>query len=150
MNIGKNTYGYWDNEDKFIEYKYLSPKRYAELCEQPKEKINKETNECIYKLDNITFYKWTVKCCGLTDSIMKQVKDINVFDVCEYDVKTIKKMFKENKIYVSKNPNDVYYYKDEECMEKIKGLIKSKKSKIVRYGTNITEQPYMITKNYFL
>ncbi|MGM9835016.1 MAG: DNA polymerase [Bacilli bacterium] len=130
VNIGKNTYGYWDNEMCFNDYKYLSPKRYAEK--------DIETN------------KWVIKCCGLTDSIMEQVKDINVFDVCEYDVKTVKKLFKENKIYVSKNPNDVYYYKDEECTEKIKGLIKSKKSKVVRYGTNISEQPYMITKNYFL
>ena len=150
VNIGKNTYGYWDNEDKFLNYKYLSPKRYAELCEQPKEKIDKETKKCIYKLDNITFYKWTIKCCGLTDSIMNNVNDVNVFDICEYDVKTIKKMFKEGKIYVSKNPNDVYYYKDEEHTQKIIGIFKSKKSKIVRYGTNITEQPYMITKNYLL
>ena len=42
------------------------------------------------------------------------------------------------------------YYKDKECTIKIKGLIKSKKMKIVKYGTDMQEQPYMITiNNYF-
>lgn len=146
MKIDDKEYGAWDNEDTFIEYKYLSPKRYAELCEQPKEKIDKKTNKYIYKLDNITFYKWTIKCCGLTDEIMKKVDDIEVFDYCEFDSKTIRKMFDEGKILKSNSKDDVYYYKDPQHKIKVKGLIKSKKSKIVKYGTDIHEQPYMITK----
>ena len=48
------------------------------------------------------------------------------------------------------NENDVYYYKDKECTKKIKGLFKSKKSKIIKYGTDIQEQPYMITSNNYI
>ena len=48
------------------------------------------------------------------------------------------------------NENDVYYYKDKDCTKKIKGLFKSKKSKIVKYGTDIQEQPYMITSNNYI
>ena len=81
---------------------------------------------------------------------MKKVDDVNMFDICEYDVSEVNKMWLKGKIYKLDDLDDIYYYKDEEHTQKIIGLFKSKKSKIVRYGTNITEQPYMITKNYFL
>ena len=126
MKIDSKEYGAWDNELTFDDFKYLSPKRYAER--------------------DIDSKKWTIKCCGLTDEIMKKVDDINVFNYCEYDSKTINKMFNEGKIFKSTSEDDVYYYKDREHKIKIIGLIKSKKSKIVRYGTDIHEQPYMITK----
>ena len=126
MKIDSKEYGAWDNEMDFDDFKYLSPKRYAERDINTKE--------------------WTIKCCGLTDKIMKKVDDIDVFDYCEYDSKTICKMFNEGKIFKSTSEDDIYYYKDIERKIKIKGLIKSKKSKVVRYGTDIHEQPYMITK----
>ena len=126
MKVDSKEYGAWDNEMDFDDFKYLSPKRYAER--------------------NINTKEWTIKCCGLTDEIMKKVDDINVFDYCEYDSKTICKMFNEGKIFKGTTKDDIYYYKDIERKIKIKGLIKSKKSKIVRYGTDIHEQPYMITK----
>lgn len=57
---------------------------------------------------------------------MKKLDDINVFDVCEYSAKELAKME-----YFTKE-GDIYYYKDKECTQKIKGLIKSKKSKIIK------------------
>ena len=75
---------------------------------------------------------------------MKKLDDINVFDVCEYSAKELAKME-----YFTKE-GDIYYYKDKECTQKIKGLIKSKKSKIIKGGTIIQQQPYMISlNNYF-
>ena len=126
MEVDPKKYGAWDNEMDFDDFKYLSPKRYAERDINTKE--------------------WTIKCCGLTDKIMEKIKDIDVFDYCEYNNKTIRKLFKEGKIYKSTSKDDVYYYKDREYKIKIKGLIKSRKSKIIKYGTDIQEQPYMITK----
>ena len=46
----------------FEDFKYIGSKRYAEK--------------------NSTTHKWEIKCCGLTDSIMKQVYDIYVFNSC--------------------------------------------------------------------
>ena len=80
---------------------------------------------------------------------MKKVDDINMFDICEYEGKTIRKMFAEGNIYFTDDENDIYYYKDVCCTEPIKGMFKSKKSKIVKYGTDIQQQPYMITKNNY-
>ena len=80
---------------------------------------------------------------------MNKVDDINMFDICEYDGKIIRKMFTEGNIYFTDNEDDIYYYKDEEYKQPIKGLFKSKKSKIVKYGTDIQQQPYMITKNNY-
>lgn len=130
VEIDSKKYGCWDNEMCFNDFKYLSPKRYAEK--------DVETN------------KWVIKCCGLTDKIMEKVDDINVFDYCEYDSKTVGKLIEEGRLYKGKS-DDVYYYKDDEHKTKVVGLIRSKKSKIVKYGTDIHEQPYMITKsnNYF-
>ena len=124
VNIGAKIYGYWDNELCFEDFKYIGSKRYAEK--------NAET------------HKWEIKCCGLTDSIMKQVDDINVFDNCPHSSKELNKM----KLYTKEN--DVYYYYDKECTKKIIGLIKSKKSKIVKGGTLIQEQPYKISNSYYL
>ena len=129
IEVDPKKYGAWDNEMDFDDFKYLSPKRYAE-----RDIITKE---------------WTIKCCGLTDKIMKKVDDISMFDLCEYDGRTLKNLIKENKIFKKDDENDVYYYKDKECIEKIRGLFKSKKSKIIKYGTDIQEQPYMISNNNY-
>ena len=90
------------------------------------------------------------KRSGLTDKIMKNVNDIDIFDYCEYNSKELKKLIKDGKIYKIDDENDVYYYKDKDCTKKIKGLFKSKKSKIIKYGTDIQEQPYMITSNNYI
>ena len=124
VEIGKKIYGLWDNEMCFEDFKYLGSKRYAEK--------NSETHQ------------WEIKCCGLTDEIMKKLDDISVFEMCVYSAKELAKMK-----YYTKD-DDIYYYKDKECRQKIKGLIKSKKSKIIKGGTIIQEQPYMINaNNYF-
>nr|DAE02801.1 MAG TPA: DNA polymerase B [Podoviridae sp. ctPr92] len=124
VEIGKKIYGLWDNEMCFEDFKYIGSKRYAEK--------------------NIKTHEWEIKCCGLTDEIMKKLDDINVFDVCEYSAKELAKME-----YFTKE-DSIYYYKDKACTQKIKGLIKSKKSKIIKGGTIIQEQPYMISlNNYF-
>ena len=65
IEVDSKKYGAWDNEMNFDDFKYLSPKRYAEREIESKE--------------------WTIKCCGLTDKIMKKVDDISMFDICEYD-----------------------------------------------------------------
>ena len=127
--IDKKKYGAWDNELKFNDFIYLSPKRYAEK--------DIETGE------------WIIKCCGLSDRIMKKVDDITTFTYCELSSKEIAKLSKEHKIYSKDDENDVYYYKDKECTKKIKGMYKSKKSKIVKNGTNIVTMPYMITKTNY-
>lgn len=124
VEIGKKIYGLWDNEMCFEDFKYLGSKRYAEK--------------------NSVTHKWEIKCCGLTDEIMKKLDDISVFEMCEYSAKELSKM----KYYTKEDT--IYYYKDKECKQKIKGLIKSKKSKIIKGGTIIQEQPYMINaNNYF-
>lgn len=118
IEIDSKKYGAWDNEMIFNDFRYIGSKRYAE------KDIN--TNQ------------WTIKCCGLSDSVMKQVTDIETFDNCEYDSKTLNKI----KLYTSSE--DVYYYKDKECTQRVKGLYKSKKSRIVKGGTLIIEQPYQL------
>lgn len=120
--IDSKIYGAWKHELTFDNFKYIGAKRYAER--------------------NIENGKWDIKCCGLSDSIMKQVDDINIFEECEYTSKELKKM----RLYTN---DSIYYYKDKECTKKIKGLIKSKKAKIVKNGTLIIEQPYMISTNSF-
>ena len=127
--IDKKIYGAWDNEMKFNDFIYLSPKRYAEK--------------------DIESGKWTIKCCGLNDKTMKKVDDISTFTYCEYTSKELNKLIKENRLYKIDSEDDVYYYKDKECTKKIKGLFKSKKSKIVKYGSNIMEMPYQITKSNY-
>ncbi len=127
--IDKKKYGAWDNELKFNDFIYLSPKRYAEK--------------------DIESGEWIIKCCGLSDKIMKGVDDVSTFTYCEYTSKQLDKLGKEGKIYSKDSEADVYYYKDKECTIKIKGLYKSKKSKIVKYGTNIVTMPYMITKTNY-
>lgn len=129
VKIGEKTYGYWDNEMCFDDFKYLSPKRYAER--------------------DVVTGEWTIKCCGLSDKIMKKIDDVAIFDICEYEPRLMKKMIDNNQIYKIDSEDDVYYYKDKECTKKIKGLFKSKKSKIIKNGTDIQEQPYMITPNNY-
>ena len=69
---------------------------------------------------------------------MQQVKDIDTFCLCPIPQKELNKM----QLYTKEN--DVYYYKDKECREKIKGLFKSSKAKQVKNGTIIIEQPYAV------
>ncbi len=125
IEIDSKKYGAWDNELTFIDFKYIGSKRYAEK--------------------DIKTNKWIIKCCGLSDSVMQKVDDIETFENCEYDNKTLNKI----KLYTSKNEDDVYYYKDKECTIKVKGLYKSKKSKIVKGGTLIVEQPYQLNGRRF-
>ena len=121
LKIDSKIYGAWKHELTFYDFRYLGPKRYAEY--------NGE--------------EWDIKCCGLTSTIMKQLKDINTFEMCEYTSKELNKI----KLYTKKD--DIYYYKDKECTQKVKGLFKSKKSRIVKNGTLIVEQPYMLNTNPF-
>lgn len=124
LNLDSKEFGSWDNELTFDDFKYIGSKRYAER--------------------NIKTKKWEIKCCGLSDKIMKQVDDITTFDNCEYSTKELKKI----KLFTKEN--DVYYYKDEKCTIKVIGLYKSQKSKIVEGGTNIIEQPYQIMNGNYL
>lgn len=120
--IDDKIYGAWKHELTFNDFKYIGSKRYAEK--------------------DIISGKWDIKCCGLSDNIMKQLDDIKVFNNCEYSSKELKKL----KLYTK---DDIYYYKDKECTKKVIGLIRSKKSKIVKGGTLIVEQPYQLTSNSY-
>ena len=122
IEIDSKKYGAWDNELTFDDFRYIGSKRYAER--------------------DITTKQWIIKCCGLSDVIMKQVKDIDTFDNCEYDNKQLNRL----KLYTN---DSVYYYKDKECTVKVKGLYKSKKSRIVKGGTLIIEQPYQLNGRRF-
>ena len=128
IEIDSKKYGAWDNEMNFTDFVYLGSKRYAE----------KETESG----------KWNIKCCGLTDEIMKSIDDIDVFGYCEYSNKELKKLIDNDLLYTKKDDN--YYYKDEECTKKVKGLIKSKKARIVSGGTLIIPQPYAIREKYLI
>lgn len=120
--IDDKIYGAWKHELTFNDFKYIGSKRYAEK--------------------DINSGKWDIKCCGLSDNIMKQLDDITVFSNCEYSSKELKKI----KLYTK---DDIYYYKDKNFTQKVVGLIRSKKSKIVKGGTLIVEQPYQLTNNNF-
>ena len=58
------------------------------------------------------------------------------------------KEIKKTTLYTKEDT--VYYYLDKECTQKVKGLFKSKKSKIVKNGTVIKQQPYMLNENPFM
>lgn len=118
ITIHDKNFSCWANEMEFSDFRYIGAKRYAEK--------DKESGE------------WHIKCCGLTDRIMKQVKDIDVFCNCPIPQKEL------NKMQLYTKDDDVYYYKDKECTEKIKGLFKSSKAKQVKNGTIIIEQPYAV------
>ena len=128
IEIDSKKYGAWDNEMNFTDFVYLGSKRYAEKEE--------ESN------------KWEIKCCGLTDEIMKSIDDINVFGYCEYSNKELKNLIDNDLLYTKKDDN--YYYKDKDCTIKVKGLIKSKKARIVSGGTLIIPQPYAIREKYLI
>lgn len=139
--IDSKELGYWDNEGKFINAKYIGAKRYAELIisEFKKEKPYK-----IEALNKVKHYKikWDIKCCGISKDIISQLDDIETFDVCPITNinKEIENLHKKD---------DIYYYYDEDCTERVKGLIRSKKKKYVKGGILIQEQPYCITENMF-
>ena len=123
IEIHPTKFGAWDNEMIFNDFKYLGAKRYAEK--------------------DINTGEWNIKCCGLTDNIMKQVDNIDVFDICKLDNKQIEEY--KNNTYDS----TVYYYFDKECSKPIPGLIKSNKMKIVKHGSCMIEQPYKITERMY-
>ena len=124
LNIDSKQYGAWKHELTFDDFKYLGAKRYAE------KEIGSE--------------HWDIKCCGLTNEIMQSIDDITTFELCEMTSKEIKK----TTLYTKED--SVYYYLDKECTQKVKGLFKSKKSKIVKNGTVIKQQPYMLNENPFM
>ena len=75
----------------------------------------------------------------------KELDDINVFNVCEYEGKELNKLL--DKFY---KKDDIYYYKDKECTQKVVGLLRSKKKKYVKGGILIQEQPYAITEKTYV
>ena len=52
--------------------------------------------------------------------------------------------------YANYKKDDIYYYKDKECTQKVVGLIRSKKKKYVKGGILIQEQPYAITEKTYV
>ncbi|MGM9834813.1 MAG: DNA polymerase [Bacilli bacterium] len=122
INIHDKNLGAWKLEGKFTQAKYIGAKRYAEL------------------IDN----KWDIKCCGLSRDIMAQL-DINVFENCKYTKREIKKMLPN--LYTK---DDIFYYIDVDCKNKMTGLVRSKKKKYVKGGIIIKEQPYMINDKTIL
>ena len=120
--------GYWKLEGRFVDAKYIGAKRYAELIED--DKGNKH---------------WDIKCCGVSTDIIAQMDDIKVFDVCEYNGKQLNKL-----IDTFYKKDDIYYYKDKECTQKVIGLLRSKKKLYVRGGVLIQEQPYAISDKTFV
>ena len=120
--------GYWKLEGRFVDAKYIGAKRYAELIED--DKGNKH---------------WDIKCCGVSTDIIAQMDDIKVFDVCEYNGKQLSKL-----IDTFYKKDDIYYYKDKECTQKVIGLLRSKKKLYVRGGVLIQEQPYAISDKTFV
>ncbi|MBQ9012636.1 MAG: hypothetical protein IJ094_03595 [Bacilli bacterium] len=126
--IHDSKLGCWKFEGKFIDAKYIGAKRYAEF-------IINENNET----------HWDIKCCGVSSDIIEQLDDINVFNVCEYNGKELNKLL--DKFY---KKDDIYYYKDKECSQKVIGLLRSKKKKYVKGGILIQEQPYAITSKTYV
>lgn len=120
--------GYWKLEGRFVDAKYIGAKRYAELIED--DEGNKH---------------WDIKCCGVSTDIIAQMDDIKVFDVCEYNGKQLSKL-----IDTFYKKDDIYYYKDKECTQKVIGLLRSKKKLYVRGGVLIQEQPYAISDKTFV
>lgn len=120
--------GYWKLEGRFVDAKYIGAKRYAELIE-----------------DNEGNKHWDIKCCGVSTDIIAQMDDIKVFDVCEYNGKQLNKL-----IDTFYKKDDIYYYKDKECTQKVIGLLRSKKKLYVRGGVLIQEQPYAISDKTFV
>lgn len=129
IEVHDKNLGAWKLEGKFINAKYIGAKRYAELIEDEEGNTH-----------------WDIKCCGVSSDIIKQLDDIEVFDICEYSTKEIDKLLPS----FYKKKGDVYYYKDENCTQKVRGLIKSKKKMNVKGGVLIKEQPYQITDNIFV
>ena len=88
---------------------------------------------------------WDIKCCGVSSEIIEKLDDINIFDICEYTPKELDKLL--DGFY---KKDDIYYYKDNECTQKVIGLIRSKKKLNVKGGVLIKEQPYAITDKIFI
>lgn len=122
---------HWKFEGEFIDAKYIGAKRYAEKM----KKVDDEGNE---------YFEWEIKCCGVSGDIIKGLDDIEIFTPCEYSSKELSKII--DNFYKG---DDVYYYKDEQLTQKVKGLVRSRKKKYVKGGILIKEQPYAITENMF-
>lgn len=117
---------HWKFEGEFTNAKYIGAKRYA-------EKMKTDKGE-----------HWEIKCCGVSGDIIKDLDDIEVFTTCEYSTKEL-----SNLLHTFYKKDDIYYYKDKECTQRIKGLVRSRKKKYVKGGILIQEQPYAITENIF-
>ena len=103
-----------------------------------------------------SYFSTSTSCIEALNFLSDEEKDPCLLEInapegsiCEYDGKTIRKMIEQGKVYKKDSEEDVYYYKDKECTQRIRGLFKSKKSKIIKYGTDIQEQPYMISNNNY-
>lgn len=129
IEIHDKNLGAWKLEGKFINARYIGAKRYAELM------VDDEGNT-----------KWDIKCCGVSADIVKKLDDIEVFDICEYSTKEVEKLLP----MFHKKHDDIYYYKDKECTQKVRGLLRSKKKMNVKGGVLIKEQPYQITESIFV
>lgn len=138
IRVHDKELGAWKLEGKFISAKYIGAKRYAEKLIIIKDsKYFKNVKH--YKID------WGIKCCGVSTDVMSKLDDIEVFECCEYSPKEIKHLLPT---FYTKD--DIYYYKDKECKEKVKGLLRSKKKMYVKGGILIKEQPYAITDKTFI
>ena len=144
--IHEDDLGYWKFEGLFIDAKYIGAKRYAEklLIQSKKERIFKNVNHGNIKVKHLKIH-WDIKCCGVSSDIIKELDDINVFNVCEYEGKQLNKLL--DKFY---KKDDIYYYKDKECTQKVIGLLRAKKKKYVKGGILIQEQPYAITSRTYV
>ena len=143
IEVHDKNLGAWKLEGKFINAKYIGAKRYAEHLFYKAEKEYKNN-----ALNNAKHFKlkWDIKCCGVSSDIVKKLDDIEVFDICEYSTKEVDKMLPT----FYKKKDDIYYYKDKECSQKVRGLLRSKKKMNVKGGVLIKEQPYQITDNIFI
>ena len=127
VTIHDKNYSCWKHEASFIDFKYLGSKRYAEMIEQ-------EDSE----------YKWVIKCCGLNDKILNKIEDIETFEYSCISKKELDLLMDKGIIFPSEDKEDIHYYYIDGS--KVKGIFKNKKSKVVKGGTLILEQPYILTE----
>ena len=127
VTIHDKNYSCWKHEASFIDFKYLGSKRYAEMIKQ-------EDDE----------YKWVIKCCGLNDKILNKIEDIETFEYSCISKKKLDLLMDKGIIFPGEDKEDIHYYYTDGS--KVKGIFKNKKSKVVKGGTLILEQPYILTE----
>ena len=159
------------NKNEFVEknYKLIASacKKYHNMCSGYIEFEDFYNNCCLLFLTRKSFnpdvntkpspFVYKVVLMEALTTIRKnqsQKRKISQGDLLSLDFiynneNSSKSDFKENRVYKKDSEDDVYYYKDKECTQRIKGLFKSKKSKIIKNGTDIQEQPYMISNNNY-